>query len=324
MKIALIGPGIMPIPPNNWGAVESLIWDQYEYLQEKNIHVDIINSRDLYAVANHINNTNYDFVHLQYDDHARVLTQIINKPFCTTTHYGYIKEYYPTYNGWRDIFDGVLNSKGIIALAPEITNLFKSAGYNGFIKTLRNGARTKDFRYSDISTREALCLGKIEQRKRQADLSNICENKCMVDFVGPIIDNRFQENNTCKYGGIWTKPDLYNNLTNYKCLVLLSDGEAAPLVVPEALSAGLSLVVSETAAANLDRTLPFIHVLPNGCLNESAIPVIQKAIWDNDKYRADIRKYAVDHFDWSVICDEYLDIVKEFINENSISNNSNK
>ena len=39
MKIALIGPGIMPIPPNNWGAVESLIWDQYEYLKEKGIHV---------------------------------------------------------------------------------------------------------------------------------------------------------------------------------------------------------------------------------------------------------------------------------------------
>jgi glycosyltransferase involved in cell wall biosynthesis len=103
----------------------------------------------------------------------------------------------------------------------------------------------------------------------------------------------------------------------------LSDGEAAPLVVPEALSAGLSLVVSETAAANLDRSLPFIHVLPNGCLNESAIPVIQKAIWDNNKYRADIRKYAMDHFDWSVICDEYLDIVEEFINESRVSNNSN-
>jgi len=323
MKIALIGPGIMPIPPNNWGAVESLIWDQYEYLQEKGIHVDIINSRDLHAVANHINNTNYDFVHLQYDDHARVLTHLITKPFCSTTHYGYIKEQYPNYDGWQNIFDGVLNSKGIIALAPEITNLFKSAGYSGFIRTLRNGARTRDFRYSDASIGEALCLGKVEPRKRQADLANICENKCMVDFIGPVIDGRFKENNTCKYGGVWTKPELYNNLTNYKCLILLSDGEAAPLVVPEALSAGLSLVVSETAAANLDRSLPFIHVLPNGCLNESAIPVIQKAIWNNTKYRADIRKYAVDHFDWSVICDEYLGIVEEFISENRVYNNSN-
>ena len=27
MKIALVGPGIMEIPPKGWGAVESLIWD---------------------------------------------------------------------------------------------------------------------------------------------------------------------------------------------------------------------------------------------------------------------------------------------------------
>ena len=28
MKIAIVGPGIMPIPPTGWGAVEILIWDQ--------------------------------------------------------------------------------------------------------------------------------------------------------------------------------------------------------------------------------------------------------------------------------------------------------
>ena len=27
MKLSIIGPGIMPIPPQGWGAVEILIWD---------------------------------------------------------------------------------------------------------------------------------------------------------------------------------------------------------------------------------------------------------------------------------------------------------
>lgn len=323
MKICLIGPGIMPIPPHNWGAVESLIWDQYEYLKKLNCQVDIINSKDLYAVANHVNNTPYDFIHLQYDDHAKTLTKLINKPFCTTTHYGYIKEQYPVYYGWRDIFDGVLNSKGIIALSPEIEMLFRESGFNGFLRTLRNGARTEQFRFSVNPLKDGLCLGKVEPRKRQADLANICANKCNIDFVGPVIDHRFAENETCKYGGVWSKPDLYNNLTNYKCLILLSDGEAAPLVVPEALSAGLSLVVSKTAAGNLDISLPFIHVLENG-LDESAPTVIKSAIDDNNKYRQHIREYAKSYFDWSVVCKEYLEIVKDFINENSICNNSNK
>ena len=27
MRIAIVGPGIMPIPPTGWGAVEIFIWD---------------------------------------------------------------------------------------------------------------------------------------------------------------------------------------------------------------------------------------------------------------------------------------------------------
>jgi glycosyltransferase involved in cell wall biosynthesis len=323
MKIALVGPGLMEIPPKNWGAVESLIWDYSEYLKEKNIEVDIINNSDLNLVANHLNITHYDFIHVQYDDHAGPLSKLLNKPFCSTAHYGYIKEHHSNYGGWDYIYRGFLQSPGIISLSPEITALIKKSGYSGFIRTLRNGSRTKDFKFSSNPTKDAVCLGKIETRKRQSDLSNVCENKCIIDFIGPLADHTFKENNTCKYVGVWTKEDLYTNLTNYKCLILLSNGEAAPLAVTEALAAGLSIVVSETAAGNLDRNLPFIYVIPNGSLNESVISVIQKAIGDNNKYRADIRKYAVDHFDWSVICDEYLDIVREFINENSISNDSN-
>jgi glycosyltransferase involved in cell wall biosynthesis len=322
MKIALIGPGIMPIPPNNWGAVESLIWDQYEYLLKKGHQVDIINTPDLHAVADHVNQIDYDFVHLHYDDHAKVLTHLITKPFCTTTHYGYIKEHHPEYPGWRHIYDGVLKSKGIIALAPEIANLFTNSGYSGFLKSLRNGARTQEFNFITSPSKHGLCLGKVEPRKRQADLAVACRNKNNIDFIGPVIDYNFRENETCKYAGVWTKPNLYQNMTDYRCLILLSDGEAAPLVVPEALSAGLSLVVSPTAAANLDTSLPFIHVL-DGPIDECINEIIGKAIQDNDKYRDDIRAYALNHFDWDVVCDDYIKIVKEFINENSFCNNSN-
>ena len=34
MNIALVGPGIMEIPPKGWGAVESLIWDYATELGE--------------------------------------------------------------------------------------------------------------------------------------------------------------------------------------------------------------------------------------------------------------------------------------------------
>ena len=44
MKIAIIGPGIMPIPPTGWGAVEILIWDQKVALEKLGHEVKIVNT----------------------------------------------------------------------------------------------------------------------------------------------------------------------------------------------------------------------------------------------------------------------------------------
>ena len=46
MKIALVGPGIMEIPPKGWGAVESLIWDYATELDELGHEGVIINTPD--------------------------------------------------------------------------------------------------------------------------------------------------------------------------------------------------------------------------------------------------------------------------------------
>ena len=46
MRLALIGPGIMPIPPTGWGAVESLIWDYKVTLEKLGHTVQIINIKN--------------------------------------------------------------------------------------------------------------------------------------------------------------------------------------------------------------------------------------------------------------------------------------
>ena len=80
MKIALIGPGIMSIPPDGHGAVEILIWDYFLELTNQGHEVDIINKmrvmsqdqRDpntpyCQSLIGEINAGNYDFVPLHYD-----------------------------------------------------------------------------------------------------------------------------------------------------------------------------------------------------------------------------------------------------------------
>ena len=57
MKVAQITPGIMPIPPNGWGAVEKIIWEYSTNLRKIGCDVDIV-------YLNDVNSSNYDIVHI--------------------------------------------------------------------------------------------------------------------------------------------------------------------------------------------------------------------------------------------------------------------
>jgi hypothetical protein len=119
------------------------------------------------------------------------------------------------------------------------------------------------------------------------------------------------ENETAKYLGGWTRETLQEHLTDYSCLVLLSRREAAPRVVPEALAAGLSLVITETCTANLTDQ-PFITVIADGETRPEVIArAIQSAIESNPGHRDAIRRYPNERFDYAVIVPEYLRIIDD-------------
>ena len=67
MKIALVGPGIMEIPPQGWGAVESLIWDYATALGELGHEGTIINTPDRTQIIRELSEEQYDFIHVHYD-----------------------------------------------------------------------------------------------------------------------------------------------------------------------------------------------------------------------------------------------------------------
>ena len=76
MKIAIVGPGIMPIPPTGWGAVEILIWDQKLALEELGHEVRIVNTASGIEILKEINEFRPDFVHVQYDDFVELCPYI--------------------------------------------------------------------------------------------------------------------------------------------------------------------------------------------------------------------------------------------------------
>ena len=315
MKICIIGPGYKPIPPNGWGAVESVIWDYYMNLKD-NHEVIIINNRDLKQVIEEVNAVNYDVIHIMYDDHVIITPYLKHNRIFYTSHYAYIthpnfEQTQPWY--FQNIFSHVIFNKDKIiihAISEQIKQVYVKYGFpENKINVLHNGAREDCFKYHihPINYDKSIYLAKIEERKKQYMYQHIPN----IDFVGNYHNSSFDISST-NYLGEWTKDMLYNNLSYYGNLILLSDGEADPLVVKEALICGLGVVVSECASANLDLSKDFITIIPNNKLTD--ISYVSDEITKNRKYsiknRERIREYGLKLFSWKNIINKYIQLIE--------------
>ena len=314
MKISIVGPGIMPIPPTGWGAVEILIWDSKNALEALGHTVQIINTKNGREIIDQINSFKPDFVHIQYDEFVPII-EYIQYPCAITSHFGYLER--------KEMFGGYINvanefqrikpnvfclSEGIEKVYNVMFNIPKEKTF-----VTPNGVNLDRFRSTDTPKYpdRSLYLAKIDYRKRQHMFQSIDS----LWYAGNIADNRFNQNKN--YLGEWSKETLYNNLTEYGNLVLLSDGEAHPLVCMEALAAGLGVVVCQWGAANLDTSKEFITVIPENKISD--IAYVESKMIENREYsrhhRKDILEYSK-QFDWiNVMKDIYVPTVEKIIGE---------
>ena len=304
MKIVIVGPGIMPIPPTGWGAVEILIWDQKLALEKLGHEVKIVNTPHPMEIIKVVNNFAPDFVHIQYDDFIEVYPYI-QYPCAITSHFGYLEQ--PErwdYYGDRIVKPFERIKPNVFCLSPGIRDVYRdNIGIpEDRLFVTPNGVNVDQFEFSEEPAYpdRSIYLAKIDYRKRQFMFQGINS----LYYAGNNADQRF--NTGTNYLGEWSKDELYKNLTEYGNLVLLSDGEAHPLVCTEAFSAGLGVVVSEWAAANLDIRKSFITVIPEDKISD--IGYVEDAIITNRSYsianREEIREYARS-FDWVNVVEQY-------------------
>lgn len=313
MKISIIGPAL-PIPPKGWGAVESLIWDMKLSLNKLGHEVQIINVGDPYQIINMINEFRPDFVHINYDDWVG-LYPYIQYPCAVTTHFAYI-ERPELMSGYRQrVFDQFAQIKpNVFGLSDGINDIYNTlAGIpNERLYLNPNGVMMDNFRFSEDPKfpERSIYLAKIDHRKRQFLFQDIDS----LWYAGNIADDRFDQSKN--YLGEWHKEVLYDQLTDYGNLVLLSDGEAHPLVCMEAFSAGLGVVVSQWATANLDLDKNFITVIPDEKIDDKSY--IEQKIIENREYSVQHRQEILDYakeFEWCTILKRhYLPNIEKIVN----------
>ena len=304
MRIVIVGPGIMPIPPTGWGAVEILIWDSKVALEKLGHQVKIVNTESPTEIIKKINAFRPDFVHIQYDDFIE-LYPYVQYPCAITSHFGYLEQ--P--DRWDYYGDRIAKPFGrikptVFCLSPGIRDTYRDQLDipEERLYVTPNGVNVDNFRCTSSPEfpDRSIYLAKIDYRKRQHMFQSIQS----LYYAGNNADPRFDTSNN--YLGEWSKETLYNELTNYGNLVLLSDGEAHPLVCLEAFAAGLGVVISQWAAANLDVSKDFITVIPEDKITD--LEFVDAEIVRNRYYsvnnRPEIREYA-ESFAWKKVVEEY-------------------
>jgi len=313
LHIAIIGPGIMSIPPTGWGAIEILIWDYAKNLEKLGHKISIINTPDANDIIKQVQDLNPDVVHVQYEDHFSVCEHIYKhaKLVGCTSHFGYLNQLQRWGSYLKTFISGLhqtrLKNVYNFVLSNSIKEVFKQfqTSENKMVVT-PNGANEELFKFVETPQYpdRSIYLAKIDYRKRQCFFQSIKD----LYYAGNIADNRF--NTYINYLGEWSKDYLYNNLTEYGNLVLLSDGEADPLVVKEALVAGLGVVISEYSTANLDLSKEFITVIPENKIGD--LDFVEEQIKKNREYsiihRNEIRKYGLT-FSWNHIVKKYEEML---------------
>ena len=274
--------------------------------------VDIVNVNNPREIIRRVNEYKPDFVHIHYDDWVG-LYNYIQYPCVCTSHFGYLER--------EEMFGGYVNIANAFAqIKPRIFCLSEGIKkvYNVLMDIPKdrlyvspNGVNCSAFRSTDAPhhAERSIYLAKIDYRKRQ----HLFQSIDSLYYAGNIADERFDKDKN--YLGEWSKEFLYNNLTEYGNLVLLSDGEAHPLVCMEAMAAGLGVVVTEWGKANLDVDKEFITVIPEKHIGD--IEFLEYEIAKNRVYsvqhREEILEYA-EKFDWiNVVRDHYIPNIEKVL-----------
>jgi hypothetical protein len=316
LKIALLGHGTNTIPPKGWGAVESLIWEYSQGCEALGHTVSIVNTLDNDYIVSYLNATTWDVIHMHDDSLINLVPDLNHKGrIVVTSHYPAIHDR----SVWNDVSTGYNFETVVIApllhymkqneqivigaLCSKDRDAFLAMGVPvNRVFLMVNGASAKDIVCDGRPTNgKAICLGQVCERKRQRALVGIPS----IEFWGPCLDEEFKR--LSAYKGEMTAEQRNKTLTEYEVLVLLSTAEASPLVLKEALFAGLGLVLSETVATELPAS-PWISVVPERDIGNKAL--IAQLVEEQRAYsvprKQEIRASAVALWDWPQLIQQYV------------------
>jgi hypothetical protein len=298
-RILLIGAGQISVPPDGWGAVETIIHEQRLILEANEYSVDILNSLDSrkWKMA-----SRQEYLAVICHDDSQITRTRKFFPNCfiiNVCHYGYLSNPEKWDPSFKRLVPKISKADLVIVLSEACKDILSRYLPRSEIIVVPNGISDNNF-INQSDRCGIVCVGKIESRKRQIEIAKRYPNMD-IDFVGPadrssaeIIEGLSLETRS-KFIGGRNRDWLYANLGKYEYGLLLSDGEADALVIYEYQLAGLKVIISSAAAGSTDTNLPWVKL--------TSIDDLQNALehFSNlDLDPKDISRHAQEEYNWSV------------------------
>lgn len=261
MNIVLVGPGMIPIPPPGYGAVEKHVWNLAQALEARGHAVRIVNelvgptSKDEYRSAlrarKRVQAEPYDVLHVHTPGIAAVFSALGPRRFVFTSH----SRHWTQAEGLGPRIGFALEKRAIararevIALTPQV-----AAQMSRPSTVIPNGVDVDRYRPRPEARggRVAVCLGEMARHKEWHVAAEAAKRAGFeLRHVGPIRDTRYADevealgDGAVKLLGSLAEEDLAQELGRADAMVHPSVSENLPMAVIEGMASGLPIVASD-------------------------------------------------------------------------------
>jgi glycosyltransferase involved in cell wall biosynthesis len=299
-RVLVIAPGSIPIPAIGWGAVETVISETLPQYMALESQVWLLNSRH-FLDWNSARKLDFDLIVSHSDFHTLQIKKFWPETFSIgVSHYGYAA----FSDKWDRKYDEILRNLSlhnkIVCLSQEVYS-----EYSNFIDSEKLVLSPNGSSFEPILDLDKngifICIGKVEERKRQFDLYKAfrAANK-LIHFIGHIEDPRVKEelkkdSEARKYFiGPMTRIELAAQISRYKGLILISDGEGDALVLYEAQLAGLPILVSKPALGAQDPNLDWVQIISK----DFSIRELEHSYERVKSTSQEISSYSRENYNW--------------------------
>jgi len=251
MKIVQVHPGILPIPPNGWGAVEKIIWE-YKLSFEKLGHTCDI------KYLNEIDPIEYDVVHVHMGNLANEC-YVRKIPYYFTCHDHHVYLYGKDHYIFKQNYLAAKNSIKTFLPAKYLVKYFDLPNVEYLSHGVNNNFFTAENRVFNLKEHKLLCVANngishdntYDRKKFGFAIKAAKILDLPITVAGPFNNKNFFDHFDCTYDKLnilydLNEQDLLKQYQQHTIFLHLSDLEAGHpnLTLLEAMSCGMPVIAT--------------------------------------------------------------------------------